>query len=166
MSRSTVRRLFVVVFVALVVQYGLVGLVGVYASEPWPAIVLPGFKSVYATGDRFHVETPSIDVVFATEGRDRVSPSRFLDPLPRSHHPSFLSAQCRPVSLSGTMETEACRKPGGQQWFVDRARALYPDRSVRAVEVVWGGLYFDPGTRRVATAPLDTLRLSPMTGSY
>lgn len=164
MSRSTVRRLFVVVFVALAVQYGLVGLVGVYASEPWPAVVLPGFKSVYATGERFRVEKPSIDVVFANEGREAVPSSRFLDPLPRSHHPSFLSAQCRPVSLSGTKETEACRRPGGQQWFVDRARALYPDRSVRTVEVVWGYLYFDPGTRRVATAPLDTLRLSSVAG--
>jgi hypothetical protein len=38
MSNVGIRRLFVGVIVVLVAQYVVVGVVGLYAPEPWPAL--------------------------------------------------------------------------------------------------------------------------------
>jgi hypothetical protein len=167
-SRSAVRRLFAVAAAVLVIQYGIVGIVGVYASEPWPAVVLPAFKQVYATSGGFRVEQAAIDVVFdAQEPGHASSPDRrsvpnaeFLGMMPRSHHSSFLSEQCQPASLSGTDATETCRRPQARRWIVERASALFPHRSVARVDVVWSRLHFDPAARTSSTTPLDTLHLS------
>lgn len=160
MSRSSVRRLFRIAFVVLIVQYALVGIVGVYASEPWPAIVLPAFKSTYAADGSFSVEKARFEVVFEGELSSTVPSVQFLAPLPRSHHPSFLDEQCRPQSLSGRERTESCRPPEGKQWFIDRARSLYPSQSVESVNVVWERLRFNPKSKQQAATPLDTLHLS------
>jgi hypothetical protein len=142
------------------VQYGLVGLVGTYASEPWPAVVLPGFKSVYETEGEIAVEQAAFQVVFVDGGRAAIAPAQMLAPLPRSHHPSFLRAQCRPASLSGTGRTERCRHPDARRWFLARAGTLFPSRAIREVHVTWERLEIGPrGTvhRRVF---LDALRLT------
>lgn len=160
MSRSSVRQLFLIAFVVLIVQYGLVGLIGVYASEPWPAVVLPAFKSVYATDNAFTVEKARIEVTFADETAVTIPTPQFLRPLPRSHHPSFLSTQCRPSSLSGTTDTESCLTSDGSQWFTHRAHTQFPDRSIKSVDVIWQRLQFDARKKQRSATPLDTLTLS------
>lgn len=161
MSRSSVRRLFVAAFVFLVVQYGLVGVIGLYASEPWPAVVLPAFKSVYSTSGTFEVTQTTIDVLHVDGTRSSYAPSTFLAAMPRSHHSAFLREQCRPASLSGTDATERCRTPDGTRWFVDRASALAPTPRVRGVDVVWSRLRFTPQSSQPSATPLDTLHLRP-----
>jgi hypothetical protein len=171
MSRSSVSQLFIAVFIGLFVQYGLVGILGVTMSEPWPAVVLPGFKKVYDTGQDIVVEDTQIDVQFGNGMTATTRPSEFLALLPRSHHGAFLSKQCRPASLSGSAETERCTTDTGSRWFVERAETLYPNREVQRVDVVWTRLTFDRGTgdarnvpatsATVTRTPLDTLRLDP-----
>jgi hypothetical protein len=160
MSRSSVRRLFRIALIVLVGQYVLVGIVSIYASEPWPAIVLPAFKDAYATDQSFTVEKARIEVAFEDSVSSTVPASQLLGPLPRSHHPSFLSAQCRPASLSGSTQTESCRTSGGRKWFVNRAHTLFPNRSVTRVNVVWERLQFNPEAKQRSATSLDTLHLS------
>jgi hypothetical protein len=160
MTRTQVRQLFGAAALFLVLQYGLVGVVGLIASEPWPAIVLPGFKSVYATTDAVTVDKPAIEVVFRDGNRTTVETPRFLAPMPRSHQTSFLQKQCRPASLSGTPATERCRSESGRRWFLQRASHVFPNRSVRHVDVQWQRLRFDPETGRTTRTPLGTILLS------
>lgn len=155
MSRSTVRSLFVTTLVVLVLQYGLVGIVGVYASEPWPAVVLPAFKSVYSTEGTFDVTQTTLEVRFANAPSSSISTTNFLSLLPRSHHSAFLQTQCPPNPVSA-----ACQTPAGRNWFVNRARTLFPNRTVRSVDLVWSRLRFNLSTKRTTTVPLDTLHFS------
>lgn len=161
MSRSGIRRLFVGALVVLVVQYGLVGIVGAVASEPWPAIVLPGFKTVYTTSGAVEVPQTTVDVLYADGTRRSMPPATFLSLLPRSHHSAFLRAQCRPASLSGTAKTERCLSPDGARWFIRRAATLAPEQTIRGVDVVWSRLRYAPNERTATTTPLDTLHIRP-----
>ena len=156
MSRATVRSLFIGVFVLLVVQYGLVGIVGVYASEPWPAVVLPAFKSVYETSDTLRVEQTTIDVGFKNGGRTTVSPSRFLSILPRSHHASFLQEQCRTTSDSSV---PPCATNTGRRWFFKRAQTLFPGQTVTSIKVIRTQMRFVVTSQSATTIPIDTLQL-------
>jgi len=160
MTRAQVRQLFGAAALFLVLQYGLVGVIGLIASEPWPAVVLPGFKSVYATTGAITVEKPAIEVVFRDGNRTTVETPRFLAPMPRSHQTTFLQKQCRPASLSGTPATERCRSESGRQWFLQRASHLFPNRPIRHVTVLWERLRFDPETGNATRTPLDTILLS------
>lgn len=160
MHPQTVRRLFIFVLILLPVQYGLIGVIGhYYDAEPWPAIVLPGFKHVYSTDDAFEVDHTAVEVQFADGEQASVSSSAFLAPFPRSHHSAFLQVQCKPTALSERADTERCLEPEGQRWFTSRAADLFPERDVRQVDVVWSRLRFEPPTSTLI--PQDTLRLTP-----
>lgn len=159
MSRSAVRYIFGGAAFLLVLQYGLVGLVSLSHSEPWPSLILPGFRSAYSAEDTIRVGRTQIQVEFADGRRTSVSPARLLSPLPRSHHPSFLAVQCRPASLSGSPQTERCTAPEGTEWVLRRAGQVFPSQSVTTVDVIWTDLHFVPQTQTARSIPLDTLRL-------
>lgn len=162
MTSKSIRRLFVAVLIFLPAQYGLVGLLGdFHYGEPWPAVVLPGFKTVYATSGDIEVDHTTFEVLFANGETVSVSPSDVLAPLPRSHHVTFLNEQCRPARLSGSYRTERCLAPAGVGWFVSRAASLFPQRSVRRVDVIWSRLRVDPPMSTPTFMPLDTLHLTP-----
>lgn len=161
MSRSLVRRIVVGVALLLVVQYGLVGLIGVVASEPWPAVVLPAFKAVYSASDAVEVVQPSVEVVRGDGSRTRLDVATFLAMLPRSHHDAFFRTVCRPASISGTDATERCQTPDGARWFVQRAATLAHETDVQAVDVVWSRLRYAPSTGLQTALPVDTLRVVP-----
>ncbi|PEN12316.1 hypothetical protein CRI94_14945 [Longibacter salinarum] len=161
MTKATVQRLFVFIFAGLIAQYALVGVMGTVASEPWPAVVLPGFKSVYDNGDEIVFDKASIQIRFTDGGSAIVRTPMFLHEMPGSHHAVFLSRQCRPASLSGTRATERCMRDEKRQWFVSRAHTFFPDRSVKSVDIVWSRLRFAPNVdAEPRHTPLDTLRLS------
>ena len=160
MSPRKVRALFVAAGLGLILQYALVGLIGITGAEPWPAVVLPGFKTVYDDGDTVLLERPVIYVVFANKERVAVEPSRLLSPLPRSHHPSFLQAQCRPATLSGTRISQQCQTPEGRQWIFNQAMAAFPDRPIRGITVRWERFRLNPQTGASSSVPLDSLHLS------
>jgi hypothetical protein len=89
MKAKTVRTVFIAVLIYLPLQYGIVGIVGYYHSEPWPAFVFPGFKSVHDNG--FEIQQPYFEV-FAegAEEPERVLPQDFFPELPLSQVPGFL----------------------------------------------------------------------------
>lgn len=152
--REQVVKLFAVSFIALVLQYGLVGIVSLYASEPWPAVVLPAFKTVYHTDDVIEVEQARIHIGFENVRDTMVTSYQFLDPVPRSHHGAFLSKQCRPRDLSETASTEVCARPQGQTWFLDKAQQMFPEEKVSSIRVDWERLQL----RRDERTVVDTTR--------
>lgn len=167
MSRSSTPHIRAFALLFLCVQYAIVGIVGWHASEPWPAVVLPGFKSVYEEDGVVTVQAPRF-IAHLSEGDTAFVPtSVVLAPLPRSHHASFLRAQCRPASLSGTARTEACRHPEGAAWLVERVQAHVRDRLVARVDIVWERVEIRRGGGRgiiTHRTPLNTLTVMASSG--
>lgn len=161
MPETTVRRLFVAVIVGLVIQHGLVGIVGLYVSEPWPAIVLPAFKDVHGRSGVVESKDQHIDVVLTDGERVSFERPQFMTFMPIIHQSVFLKNQCQPTTLSGSEATDVCRHPEGKPLFLDRARTLFPEKNVRSVDIIWKRLRVDVQTRASETIPLDTLRLRP-----
>jgi len=161
MAESTVRHLFVAAIIGLVIQHGLVGIVGLYASEPWPAIVLPAFKDVHGRSGVVESKDQHIDVVLTDGQRVSFERPQFMTFMPIIHQSVFLKNQCQPVALSGSEHTDVCRRPEGKSFFLDRAQALFPEKEVRSVDIIWTRLRIDVQTRASETTPLDTLRLRP-----
>lgn len=165
MPPSFVRRLFVAVLIFLPTQYALVGLIGHYHSEPWPALVLPAFQTTWDHGESIQIEQVSLDVTFEDSARAPVTVESLLAGLPRSQHRGFFRSQCQPAQLSGDARTERCLQPGAAMWMQQRAIALFPDRSPARVDVIWNRLTYAPSRRSgasrstVKTAPLDTLSI-------
>ncbi len=91
MTKKTVRTIFIAVMIWLPLQYGIVGIVGYYHSEPWPAFVFPGFKSVYVYEDSFEIEQSYIEV-WTEQGEQsvRLLPQEFFPDLPLSQVPGFM----------------------------------------------------------------------------
>jgi len=169
MSKSFTQRIRAFALFVLCVQYAIVGIVGWYASEPWPAVVLPGFKSVYEEEGVVTVQAPRFVAHLSDGDTTSVPTSAVLALLPRSHHTSFLRAQCRPASLSGTTRTEVCRHPDGASWLADRVQAHVPDRLVAGVEVVWERVEMRRRAGRGVTThrtPLDTLTVTASSRLY
>lgn len=161
-SRRPTRPLFLVLFVLLPLQYALVGLIGLHRGEPWPALVMPGFKRVWNGEGAITTQHVSLEAYFCDGSRAGVSVLAFLSALPRSHHRAFLERQCRPASLSGSSATERCLEPAGLHWVQERLRVLYPDRHPTALHVIWSTLAYHPGAppgEAATTQPLDTLVL-------
>lgn len=159
MTRSTIRAIFYATALGLIVQYAMVGLLGAqYDSEPWPAIVLPGFKTVYGTSDTLTIRQVEVTVYF-DNGQSSVSPPAFLAMMPRSHSTAFFRAQCAPSDDTTPSGVPPCQMPDGQRWFVERAQALFPEHPVRGVDVVWSYLHFVPADHSTSRTPIDTLQI-------
>ena len=153
MRKATVRTLFLFVLVLLPLQYAAVGIVGALYREPWPVLVLPGFKQVHDTGAGIQVPYSHLEVLFADGSRAAVAGTDFFDMLPDSHWPALLRLHFRPGRAAHPPETIA--------WLSGRLAALYPTRDARRMEVIWGEARFDPATPAAGlkTLAADTLRL-------
>lgn len=55
MRDRTVKRIFIFFLIFLPLQYGVVGITSMINTEPWPALVLPAFKTVFGNEDRIIV---------------------------------------------------------------------------------------------------------------
>jgi hypothetical protein len=165
MPPSFVRRLFVAVLIFLPVQYALVGIIGHYHSEPWPALVLPAFQTTWDHDESIQIEQVSLDVTFEDSTRAPVAVESLFADLPRSQHRGFFRSQCQPVQLSGDARTERCLQPGAAMWMHRQAAALFPDQSPARLDVIWNRLTYVPSRSSeaphstVKTVPLDTLSI-------
>lgn len=152
-ARRRVRRLVLALLVLLPLQYGLVGLVGVMDAEPWPAVVLPGFKRVLDDGERHAVRHVAC-VVWFEDGTSRpVASADLLHVLPRSHHAAFFRTYAAP----GTPPS-----PALTDWLRDQLDALFPDRLPVHLDLVWEDLdyAFGQGATPARAVPTDSLSLA------
>lgn len=85
MSAKNVRKIFISILIFLPLQYIVVGIVGYYKAEPWPAFVFPGFKNVYETEESFEIHQTRIEVYNLTEEKiASLTPNLIFSGLPRS----------------------------------------------------------------------------------
>lgn len=92
MKKGRVKSLFIGILIILPLQYGLVGIVGEIHSEPWPALVFPGFKSVhYFQGnyilERTHFE---FEATSEKEGTRYLSPRQLFHDIPTQNINGFM----------------------------------------------------------------------------
>lgn len=162
-SPRSVRRLVLGVMVVLVLQYALVGIVGVLLREPWPTLVLPAFQNVWDGNDELAVPRARLMAVSSDGTRFEVSFDEVWSAVPASQRAGFMREQCRPQSLSGTPRTERCTTPEARAWMRTQLQARYPLHQIEHIDVVWEEVFFNVNERATAhtprAQPTDTLRV-------
>lgn len=119
MRTKTIKRIFIFFICYLPLQYALVGIVGYYKSEPWPAFVFPGFKNVYVFDEiyiinRFHFEVISSE----NEARSVLHHSDFFYDIPLTKIPGFIRTRLSDQKVVNGFSSDA------KQWFTERAEEL------------------------------------------
>lgn len=90
MSEKTVRKLFIFILLFLPLQYILVGIIGYYKTEPWPAFVFPGFKSVYQQEGNYLIRQTFFELYNnENEKISTLQPYQLFEELPRSQIAGF-----------------------------------------------------------------------------
>lgn len=114
MNKKTIRRLFIGVMIFLPLQYAMVGIVGLYDAEPWPAFVFPGFKSVPVIDDAFETEQKVFELVPADEKADTLkkSPAELFPDIPVSQLSGFMRQN---------FSDDTVISPEGRKWLLERA---------------------------------------------
>lgn len=160
MHPITVRRLLFGVLIFLPLQYGTVGLVQlVTGREPWPALVMPGFKATWDGRAPLLASKVSFVAYDANGTSEHLPADLVLAQLPYSHHQAVLEAFFQPASLSGTPATERVHQPDAAAWLRNRLLALTGTVPVR-VDIVWEAVRYTPDALpMLQTFPLDTLSL-------
>lgn len=157
MSRRSVRILFIVAAGALLVQYGIIGLLSLGSGEPWPAVIQPGFKNVWDGRDTVRIPRADLEVRMASGETKPLPVDRLFDGIPASHHLGILRAQFQPSSLSGTSSTERALAPDTRLWLREQISRLFPDEQALLMLAVWKEVQFDHSSRALSTRSLDTL---------
>lgn len=133
MKVKTVRTVFIAVLIYLPLQYGIVGIVGFYHSEPWPAFVFPGFKSVHVYDNGFEIQQTYFDVYDeVAEEPVRVLPQDFFPELPLSQVPGFLR-----MHFQSAEEVQEL-SPGAKSWLkhhADEAAGVDASKLVVVIEM-------------------------------
>lgn len=139
-TRRLVKLVVVPILIYLPIQYGVVGMVDVIASEPWPAFVLPGFKNIYSTQDRVEIVEPHF---YARWGGEH--PPKQIVPA------QVLFDGLQPSQLQGFIRTHfqdstkvAAFSPQTRMWLRQKVQKVFPDRAPPvALEVVWARVTYD-----------------------
>jgi hypothetical protein len=119
MKKKTVKGIFIFFLCYLPLQYAVVGIVGYYKSEPWPAFVFPGFKSIYVYGGTYQINQYLVEVENRYGQPVRVfTPQQFFYEIPNSQVSGFLRANLDSEEDVNAFDTET------RQWFVERAQEL------------------------------------------
>ncbi|MDY6867158.1 MAG: hypothetical protein SVT56_04525 [Chloroflexota bacterium] len=141
MTKSYVRKLFIFFIIFLLCQYGLVGVIGSYKSEPWPAFVFPGFKNVYVFEDGYEFSSTSFEL-YQEDKTEALSlkPHVFLPEVPISQLSGFLRRSFFSKEKEITFDDET------KDWLIDRA-AKFTDGSVTDVHVIWQQNFYSKSGR-------------------
>jgi len=116
MRRKTIKRVFLFFIIYLPLQYGLVGIVGYYQSEPWPAFVFPGFKNVFVFEGSYEIQRTRFELV--DPGSDRITeltPRQFFPDVPNTMMSGFMRAKF------SDDETIQSFDESTKQWLLQRA---------------------------------------------
>lgn len=94
-KKNSSAHLIILLALFLIIQYAIVGVVGLNNREPWPAFVFPGFKSVYQFEDGYEIQ----QYWFQVNGlrgdssfTDRLSPMQLFTALPPSQLSGFMDS--------------------------------------------------------------------------
>lgn len=94
MKRKTIKRVFLFFIIYLPLQYGLVGIVGYYQSEPWPSFVFPGFKNVYVFDSGYEIHQTEFELTDSVTNRKaQLTPNQLFSEIPVSKISGFVRAR-------------------------------------------------------------------------
>ncbi|HLR90737.1 MAG TPA: hypothetical protein VK040_07240 [Balneolaceae bacterium] len=143
MDRKIVKRIFILTILYLILQYGVVGLAGYYHSEPWPAFVFPGFRSVLDFEEGFEISRYELYFIQAGGDTTVITPAELFYGIPDSQRPGFMrrrfgddaedllfTAESREW-IKGRVEHMTGYRP--EQMVVRELRDYYSHRNNRAV---------------------------------
>ncbi len=156
-ARKRIKRAFIAVACGLVLQVAIIAV----ASEPYPAIMMPGFRGGANDPDGWF-RFQSFDIVFEFEGggRELVTPQQFFVGTPESHtvpiaRRVFSPAETRERQPEAPWESwlkrhvfparemqnriyyDAYIAPETVEWLRRRAALVFPDRRVQRVRFEW-----------------------------
>lgn len=131
MSIKTVRRVFISILIFLPLQYIVVGIVGYYYAEPWPAFVFPGFKNVYESNGQYQIHQTHFDLYNSRgEKLESVQPHNFFSGIPRSQVAGFLRVFFHDKNAIGNLSAEAKN-------FLHQTSLQFANRDVSRMDIVY-----------------------------
>jgi len=125
MNKKTIRRLFIGVMIFLPLQYIMVGFVGLYDAEPWPAFVFPVFDDAFETEQK----------VFNLEPKDEQAenvqklPVELFPDIPVSQLSGFIRQNFSTDRDSASISSEA------KKWLLNRAENV-SETDLRKISLV------------------------------
>lgn len=152
MQPKNVKRIFLFFIFYLPLQYAIVGVVGYYYSEPWPAFILPGFKSVYETEGVVEIEEVSFFAI-PDDGQNaiiEVAPDQLFKGLPASQLQGFLRSNF-------TGEQSFSRE--AKQWFREQLNRLHPGGSFSSLQIQWRELTYHQDNNSVNIINRETIQI-------
>lgn len=130
MPISRIRNIFIFFIVFLPLQYAMVGILGHFHSEPWPAFVFPGFKNVYDGERGITVNVPELSVTFADSTKVPVPVHELLADAPVSHHKAIMSSRFNSDAIN-EIDSEI------KSWIHARLSAFTGSSDIVLFSVVW-----------------------------
>ncbi len=147
MKRKTVKKIFWFFILFLPLQYAAVGIVGVIKSEPWPAFVLPAFKSVYDDKDGVILTDPQLYLT----GKDnrkaaKIELATLFNRIKKSQRLKFL--QMHYSNHKGLNRTS-------KKWLKKQVLQAYPGEEGNRIKITWPAIRFKYFNGAVKVDTLD-----------
>lgn len=157
MKRSKVKKIFWFFILFLPLQYAAVGVIGLLQSEPWPALVLPAFKSVYEQEDNILLKNAQFYLIDEETGnRFQVATTVLFRNIQQSQRLGFLKTNFG-VSKKDNFGKKTKR------WLRFKINSLFPYRNPDALRVVWVGkryVYSKSGVQSDSPVTLHSYTIS------
>ncbi len=152
MRTETVKKIFWFFILFLPLQYAAVGIVGVLKSEPWPALVLPAFKSVFDQKSEIVIW----EVRFLAARKDtayslKIEPSMFFNEIEESQLLGFLRthfADSLQVHLSNA----------GKKWMKNRINQIYPLWKGSSLQVKWVAKHYQYADSKMQLKNIEIIK--------
>lgn len=117
-KKRTVKNSFIFFLCYLPIQYALVGIVGYYKAEPWPAFVFPGFKNVYVYNDMYAVNNFHLEAIESDHNQfSELTLQEFFDDIPTSMLAGFMRSNLSDQNIADNFSVETF------SWLANRAEA-------------------------------------------
>lgn len=117
-------------------------------DEPYPGLFMPGFGNPAGSGDTVSIVRDRFIAYYPGGDSRGLTRNHFLEPIPRSHHASFVAAYLRdPAASTGA----AARERIG--WVRTRLREIAPRMQADSLEVI---------TERLILAPFPDSTVVPV----
>ncbi len=134
MKRKTVKKIFWFFILFLPLQYAAVGVVGVLKSEPWPALVLPAFKSVYENQDGIILTEPQFYLLDKNERKTaKIESETLFNKIKESQRLKFLRIHFS--NKKGLSE-------GKKEWLQKQILQKYGEEFNNAIKITWPDVRF------------------------
>lgn len=147
MKRKSIKGVFLFFIIYLPLQYGLVGIVGFYQSEPWPAFVFPGFKNVYVFDSGYEIQQTHFELKdIENDNVLELSTIQFFPEIPRSMISGFIRSRFSSQSMIQSYDNST------GEWMLEKA-SMEAGFNVDRITVHHFVKYFSSQTGQILLEP-------------